>query len=205
MSMIDRKKTVSSREDAGRILRRFFNAGLLHVVLTALCFAAILPFLWMVLTSLKPLSQVDSPNWLPTGPMKFAPDDVKHADTLLDMLTKGRTPLAEHLRAHIPDEDLEAMNAAHVQLENLTAADGSVSDRDRADAQYHVSLAVVHALNEMIVDVESQRRLYDETIVSNIQLRYRTRSLLRQVQEVFEDRTTAMAVTRAGEGDTKRL
>ncbi len=47
---------------------RLFRAGLLHVVLTILAIAMFLPFLWMVLTSLKPDTEVGLPTWLPTHP-----------------------------------------------------------------------------------------------------------------------------------------
>lgn len=42
------------------------RAGL-YLLLSAVAVAMVLPFLWMVFTSLKPLSQVDSPHWPPRG------------------------------------------------------------------------------------------------------------------------------------------
>lgn len=38
----------------------------LHILLSGIGFAFTLPFVWMVLTSLKPLKDVDSEDWLPT-------------------------------------------------------------------------------------------------------------------------------------------
>jgi ABC-type glycerol-3-phosphate transport system permease component len=38
----------------------------LHVVLTVIAFSTMLPFVWMVLTSLKPLAEVGLPNWIPS-------------------------------------------------------------------------------------------------------------------------------------------
>lgn len=42
------------------------NAGWLHLLLSGVAFVMSLPFLWMVLTSLKPLSEVGLESWLPT-------------------------------------------------------------------------------------------------------------------------------------------
>ena len=49
----------------GSPLARFLRAAALHGVLVVAGFTFILPFLWMVLTSLKPLDEVGLPNWLP--------------------------------------------------------------------------------------------------------------------------------------------
>lgn len=38
----------------------------LHIVLAMLSLALVLPFVWMLLTSLKPLAEVDSESWLPS-------------------------------------------------------------------------------------------------------------------------------------------
>ena len=45
---------------------RVASAGLLHVVLVLIGLTMVLPFLWMVLTSFKPLAEVGLPQWLPT-------------------------------------------------------------------------------------------------------------------------------------------
>lgn len=47
-------------------VRRFLSTSFLHVVLVAMSFTMVLPFLWMVLTSLKPLAEVGLRNWLPS-------------------------------------------------------------------------------------------------------------------------------------------
>lgn len=39
----------------------------LHLLLLVLCFSMVLPFIWMVLTSLKPAVEVENPGWLPSG------------------------------------------------------------------------------------------------------------------------------------------
>ncbi|MEM6332028.1 MAG: carbohydrate ABC transporter permease [Planctomycetota bacterium] len=49
----------------GRTLRRVMSAGLLHLVLVAVSFTFVLPFVWMVLTSLKTLDEIGLGSWLP--------------------------------------------------------------------------------------------------------------------------------------------
>jgi ABC-type glycerol-3-phosphate transport system permease component len=49
-------------------LKRFASTGALHLVLMALSFLLVLPFLWMVLTSLKTLGEVGVGGWLPSSP-----------------------------------------------------------------------------------------------------------------------------------------
>ena len=48
------------------VLPRLGRTLLLHLALAGLCFTMALPFLWMVLTSLKPLSEVGLESWMPT-------------------------------------------------------------------------------------------------------------------------------------------
>lgn len=49
----------------GTFLSRLAGTGLLHVLLAMLGVSMTLPFLWMVLTSLKTLGQAGLPEWLP--------------------------------------------------------------------------------------------------------------------------------------------
>jgi ABC-type glycerol-3-phosphate transport system permease component len=51
---------------SGVAAKRAASAGLLHVVLVLIGVTMILPFLWMVLTSVKPLEEVGLTSWLPT-------------------------------------------------------------------------------------------------------------------------------------------
>jgi len=53
---------------AGLFFKRFFSTGFLHVLLVVIAFSMVLPFVWMLLTSLKPLAEVASTNWLPSTP-----------------------------------------------------------------------------------------------------------------------------------------
>jgi ABC-type glycerol-3-phosphate transport system permease component len=50
---------------AARFWRGFAASGFLHVVLVLLGVTMVLPFLWMVLTSLKSITEVGEPNWMP--------------------------------------------------------------------------------------------------------------------------------------------
>jgi multiple sugar transport system permease protein len=47
-------------------VRRYLKTFSLHILLVALSFSMVLPFLWMVMTSLKPLAEVGLESWLPS-------------------------------------------------------------------------------------------------------------------------------------------
>ena len=49
--------------------RRLLGLGALHLALVSVSLCLILPFVWMVLTSLKPLAEVGGENWLPSSPL----------------------------------------------------------------------------------------------------------------------------------------
>ncbi len=61
MSTTKPQKHISSGAQA----RSFAKTYGLHILLTTLGFLFALPFVWMVLTSLKPLKDIDEPGWLP--------------------------------------------------------------------------------------------------------------------------------------------
>lgn len=48
-------------------MRRFGKTACLHLLLVGLSIVFVLPFVWMVLTSLKPLKEVGLENWLPSS------------------------------------------------------------------------------------------------------------------------------------------
>lgn len=54
------------QHSAGVFVHRLAGAGVFHVVLTLLGLALVLPFVWMLLTSFKPLEEVNLENWIPT-------------------------------------------------------------------------------------------------------------------------------------------
>ena len=51
--------------------KRFVGATVLNLVLTGLSFLLVLPFLWMVLTSFKQLSEVGADSWLPSEGLQW--------------------------------------------------------------------------------------------------------------------------------------
>ncbi|QDU32977.1 Lactose transport system permease protein LacG [Poriferisphaera corsica] len=57
--------TINAKHGLVRDRQKFMGASLLHLLLAGISFTLILPFVWMVLTSLKSLSEVSSASWLP--------------------------------------------------------------------------------------------------------------------------------------------
>ena len=55
------------RSGARVLLGRCAGSGALHLALAAIGLTMVLPFTWMVLTSLKDLKEVGLPNWLPAA------------------------------------------------------------------------------------------------------------------------------------------
>jgi multiple sugar transport system permease protein len=68
----DKKPTPTGRSGtaAGTDLQRYGRTWILHLVLVGASLTFALPFLWMVLTSLKTLDEVGLPTWLP-GKLDF--------------------------------------------------------------------------------------------------------------------------------------
>src|SRR5688500_6073881 len=48
-----------------RAIRPALSAAALHIVLALVSLGMVIPFLWMILTSLKTLDEVGIPSWLP--------------------------------------------------------------------------------------------------------------------------------------------
>ncbi|MEM8783233.1 MAG: hypothetical protein AAGE65_10325, partial [Planctomycetota bacterium] len=102
--------------------RRFFGVLPLHVTLTAVGFMLALPFLWMVLTSFKPLDQIGQDDWLPTLSAntdrgQFSAEAV---ETLRDAIRRGDTATTAFLQAFVntqaetlrPEQFADQLNAA---------------------------------------------------------------------------------------------
>ncbi len=53
------------RQSPATLVKMFFSGFGLHMLLTLMAFMLVLPFVWMLLTSLKPLADVGLDNWLP--------------------------------------------------------------------------------------------------------------------------------------------
>lgn len=64
MSMTESQPKVRSASDLR--VKSMLGATWLHVLLSTVAFVMCLPFMWMVLTSLKPLSEVGLDTWMPT-------------------------------------------------------------------------------------------------------------------------------------------
>lgn len=64
MSMTDSGSVIRSGSDLR--LKPLLSATWLHLLLSGVAFVMCLPFVWMVLTSLKPLSEVGLDTWMPT-------------------------------------------------------------------------------------------------------------------------------------------
>lgn len=57
---------MSPTESTGTLPRHAASSLGWHLLMSVLSLAMILPFVWMVLTSLKPLAEVDADHWIPT-------------------------------------------------------------------------------------------------------------------------------------------
>lgn len=95
--------------------RRLFAAIPLHLVLATVGFTLFLPFLWMMLTSFKPLDQLGDDNWLPqlsasTDLGQFPPDAVER---VRETLRTDDSAVADYLRGFV---DLDAETLAPEQL-----------------------------------------------------------------------------------------
>lgn len=97
--------SASRRNKAMARVKRFFAAFGLHVVLIALSFILILPFCWMVLTSLKDLNQIGVGSWIPADPTAYKHGDLYDPEALLKHLQTSDDPVVAHLR-EINDVDI---------------------------------------------------------------------------------------------------
>lgn len=68
MSTTDPKPRAPHAEEMAQrtLRRRTWRAYGLHTLMVLLSFTMVLPFLWMFLTSLKPLAEVGLPDWMPS-------------------------------------------------------------------------------------------------------------------------------------------
>lgn len=125
----------------GVALRRFFAAWGLHLVLIIAASVLVLPFVWMLCVSLKPLSQVGEEQWLPRQRSTLLASDIQDPVRFLGLLA-AQTPIAEHLRSRMPADVADGLSA----WRGTDAADPALLARSRL------------ALNDLI---ESDRPLYD--------------------------------------------
>src|SRR5947208_1717791 len=59
---------LNSRRSKAVLARKSLAIGVIHLLLVAIAFTMVLPFVWMALTSLKTLPEVGLADWLPRSP-----------------------------------------------------------------------------------------------------------------------------------------
>ena len=91
------------------ILKRFLSTGILHSLLIILSLGFILPFVWMLLTSLKPLNQVDSEDWIPQPHALLEAYDIIEAKTFIDDLVNEKTAIHAYLHSQLSDAIKESL------------------------------------------------------------------------------------------------
>ncbi|MEO1235527.1 MAG: carbohydrate ABC transporter permease [Planctomycetota bacterium] len=102
-----------------RHVRRFLGAIPLNLVLSTIGFLVCLPFLWMLLTSVKPLDQIGEDNWLPTLSAntdrgQFSEADVDRVrDEIRGAIRDDASPAAAYLAGYV---DLDAKSLTTQQL-----------------------------------------------------------------------------------------
>ena len=107
---------IEARQRQARAHRQRYFASLpLHLTLTVIGFALFVPFLWMVLTSLKPLDQVGLQTWLPqlsasTDRGQFPDQQVQQ---IREQVRNAQTPAEQHLSQAV---DLDALTLTPAQL-----------------------------------------------------------------------------------------
>ena len=103
------------RRRAGALRRRYMSAIPLHLTLTIVGCLLFLPFLWMILTSLKPLDQVGLTTWLPQ--LSAATDRGQYSEASLEALREqlrtGTSP-AERLLADAVDLEAKTLTTAEL-------------------------------------------------------------------------------------------
>ena len=70
------------RRDRRAARKRYYKAGGLHLILISIAFLLILPFTWMLLTSVRHISQVGLPSWIPTPPSAYKDSDIFDPDAM---------------------------------------------------------------------------------------------------------------------------
>lgn len=94
----------------GGKLRRLAGAGILHIVLTAVSFLLILPFVWMLLTSVKTLEQVGVGGWLPQPHAAIKASSLNDPKALLAELRNADSPLAQVVDSGLTAESREELS-----------------------------------------------------------------------------------------------
>ena len=98
-------------------MRKLGRTWLLHLVLVAMSFMLVLPFVWLLLTSVKPLKEVGTGNWIPTRSAVLEEGQVSDEvlEELRDQVLNGDSALATLLADAI---DFESKDLNRESLAN---------------------------------------------------------------------------------------
>ena len=101
--------------------KRLLGSIPLHLTLTAIGFTLFVPFLWMILTSLKPLDQIGADNWLPTlsANTDAGQSSEDAVEAVRQTVAAGQTPTARFLQDYV---DTEAESVTPRQLADMLNA-----------------------------------------------------------------------------------
>jgi len=151
-------------------LSRFFGAWVLHLVLILAAFTLVLPFVWMLCTSVKPLDQVNREDWLPQPRSRLLAQDIVDPQRFISMLA-GQASVAAHLRNLLPEETQQAL----------------VMSRDAWDDQdiEPALLATVRlALNDVLT---GDQPIYDADAFASVQLQRTAPQLIERKDQLRGD------------------
>ena len=147
---------------------RFFRAWGLHLVLVIASFIFVLPFVWMLCTSLKPLSQVGVGSWLPRPRSILKSEDVTDPQQFMRTLTAD-SPLARHLRGDFPEPlraTLQQWQASEAQ------ADGPAVD----------ATLLGNSRDQLSRLIQRDELIYDEQAFADVELSTEPARVLEAVQ-----------------------
>ena len=155
--------SASIARDTRAAMRRFFSAWGLHLVLIAASFTLVLPFVWMLCASVKPLEQVGGQQWVPDPRSRLLEQDIEDPAAFLEKMA-GSTQVARYLRGRLGETLRERLSARSPDKE----VDPSLVARTR------------QALNEAIV---GGRPLYDPAAFENVELKRTAEPLLERFEQ----------------------
>ena len=131
--------------------QRFTSAGVLHLVLVAMAFTLALPFVWMMLTSVKHLSQVGIGSWLPGEPAPYKDSDLYDVQavyhTILDTPALREMPV--EAPPDEPDREQRTLGDTVESLSSPADQPGGEWAPDQLErAQRDIATALTNAVTE---------------------------------------------------------
>ncbi len=152
------------RRSVGAVWRRFFGAWGLHLVLVIGSFTLVLPFVWMLCTSVKPLEQVAREQWLAQPRSRLLARDISDDRRFLARLA-APTPVAAHLRG-LMAEPARAMLADF-------------------DAKQTPDPAVLAGVRQALSDVVTgDRPIYDDQAFADVELQRTAPELIEHMDQL---------------------